>query len=116
LLLATEGSTAPEVILISLDGATSWLVNQYLDSGALSLQEGVGLLHSQGIKALRNITVCPSLTAPGHFAIATGSTAAANDIMADTFHLLQARSPRTSAALPPRSAVTWSTPLVKTCG
>ena len=44
--------------------------------------------------ALRNITVSPSLTAPGHIAIATGSTAAANDIVANTFHLIA--SPFTS--------------------
>ena len=94
MLLATEASTAPKVILISLDGATPWLVNQYLGSGVLSRQEGVGLLQSRGIKALRNITVCPSLTAPGHIAIATGSTAAANDIVANTFHLIA--SPFTS--------------------
>ena len=80
--------------VISLDGATPWLVNQYLGSGVLSRHEGVGLLQSRGIKALRNITVCPSLTAPGHIAIATGSTAAANDITANTFHLIA--SPFTS--------------------
>ena len=94
MLLATEASTAPKVILISLDGATPWLVNQYLASGVLSRHEGVGLLQSRGITALRNITVCPSLTAPGHIAIATGSTAAANDIIANTFHLIA--SPFTS--------------------
>src|SRR5262245_27449408 len=94
MLLATESSPAPKVILISLDGATPSLVNQYLASGVLSRQEGVGLLQSQGIKALRNITVCPSLTAPGHIAIATGSTAAANDIVANTFHFIA--SPLTS--------------------
>ena len=94
MLFATEASTAPKVILISLDGATPWLVNQYLASGVLNRHEGVGLLQRQGIQALRNITVCPSLTAPGHIAIATGSTAAANDIVANTFHLIA--SPFTS--------------------
>jgi predicted AlkP superfamily pyrophosphatase or phosphodiesterase len=94
ILLATEASTAPKIMLISLDGATPWLVNQYLASGVLSRQEGVGLLQSRGIKALRNITVCPSLTAPGHIAIATGATAGANDIPANTFHLIA--SPFTS--------------------
>src|SRR5215475_1618303 len=94
MLLATEASTAPKVILISLDGATPWLAIQYLVSGVLSRQEGLGLLQSRGIKALRNITVSPSLTAPGHIAIATGSTAAANDIVANTFHLIA--SPFTS--------------------
>jgi hypothetical protein len=40
MLLATEGSAAPQLILISLDGAASWLVDQYLASGVLSRQEG----------------------------------------------------------------------------
>ncbi len=69
-------------------------MNQYLASGVLSRHEGLGLLQIRGITALRNITVCPSLTAPGHIAIATGSTAAANDIVANTFHLIA--SPFTS--------------------
>jgi predicted AlkP superfamily pyrophosphatase or phosphodiesterase len=88
LLLATAASTTPKAIVISLDGATEWLVNQYLDSGVLGQQEGIGLLQRRGVKALRNITVCPSLTAPSHIAIATGSTAAANDIIANTMHLI----------------------------
>jgi len=73
MLLATEASTAPKVVLISLDGATPWLVNQYLARGVFSRHERVGLLRSGGIEALRDITVCPSLTAPGHIEIATGS-------------------------------------------
>ena len=87
-LLTAGASAAPKVILISLDGATPRFVNQYLVSGALSHDEGVGLLLSRGIRARRNITVSPSLTAPGHIAIATGSTAAANDIIANSFHLI----------------------------
>ncbi len=94
LLLATAALAAPKVIVISLDGATPWLVHQYLASGAISRTKGLGLLQSRGITALRNITVSPSLTAPGHIAIATGSTAAANDISANTFHLIA--SPFTS--------------------
>ena len=40
----------------------------------LSLHQGLGLLQSRGITALRNLIVSPSLTAPSHIAIATGST------------------------------------------
>jgi predicted AlkP superfamily pyrophosphatase or phosphodiesterase len=87
-LLAAGASAAPKVILISLDGATPWLLDRFLVSGVLSRHEGVGLLQSRGIRALRNITVSPSLTAPGHIAIATGSTAATNDIVANNFHLI----------------------------
>ena len=34
------------------------------------------------------MTISPSLTAAGHIAIATGSTAAHNDVVANTFHLV----------------------------
>src|SRR5215831_4568273 len=66
LLVATA-----HVILISLDDAPPRIVNEF-----------------------SNITIPPSLTAPGHISIATGSTAAKNDIIANTFHLLA--SPFTS--------------------
>jgi hypothetical protein len=60
----------------------------------LPADQGLGLLRSQGVFADQNTTIAPSLTAPGHIAIATGSTAANNDIIANTFHLVA--SPFTS--------------------
>ncbi len=78
----------PKVIVISLDGATPSAVNQYLSSGVLKPNEGVGRLRRQGITAQQNVTVTPSLTAPAHIAIGTGSTAARNDINANSFHLV----------------------------
>ena len=87
-LLAAVAAAAPRVIVISLDGATPRLVDQHMASGALSPTQGLGLLQNKGIRAEQNTTVSPSLTAPGHIAIATGSTAAHNDIVANTFHLV----------------------------
>lgn len=78
----------PKVVLISLDGATPRLIDQYLASGVLSQNEGLGLLKNVGVSADRNLTITPSLTAPAHIAIATGSTAANNDINANSFHLV----------------------------
>src|SRR5215510_14211407 len=80
--------TTPKVVLISLDGATPTLINQYLQTGVLSPDQGLGYLYTHGLEAQQNLTVTPSLTAPGHLAIATGSSAANNDIDANTFHLL----------------------------
>src|SRR5262245_47164981 len=71
---------APKVVLISLDGATPRLIDQYLQSGVLSANSGLGYLRSHGLVAEQNVTVNPSLTAPGHIAIATGSSAAKNDV------------------------------------
>src|SRR5688572_23859841 len=87
-LLTASAAAALKVILISLDGATPRFINQFLSDDVLSNDEGVGLLQGVGVRALRNITVAPSLTAPGHIAIATGSTAATNDITANTLHLI----------------------------
>src|SRR5262245_43738848 len=78
----------PKVVVISLDGATPRIVQQYLSAGVLRHDRGLGLLASHGFTATLNSTVAPSLTAPGHIAIATGSTAADNDVVANTFHLV----------------------------
>jgi hypothetical protein len=88
LLAAPAGIGAPKVVLISLDGATPRLVDQYLASGALPADKGLGLLQKMGIKAALNETTLPSLTAVGHIAIATGSTAARNNVVANSFHLV----------------------------
>src|SRR5262245_28415198 len=85
--------TTPQVVLISLDGATPTLINQYLQTGVLSPDQGLGYLYTHGLEAQRNLTVTPSLTAPGHIAIVTGSSAANNDIDANTFHLLASPFP-----------------------
>lgn len=76
-----------QVIVISLDGATPPLVDKYLNNGS-SQKEGIGLLQTQGIAAKQNVTITPSLTAPAHIAIGTGSNAARNDINANSFHLV----------------------------
>lgn len=77
----------PKVILISLDGATPRLVEQYLSKGILSPKQGLGLLKSHGITAQQNVTCMPSLTAACHIAIGTGSTTARNDINANTLQI-----------------------------
>src|SRR5262245_35491586 len=87
-LLAGAAVAAPRVVVISLDGATPGFVEQYLDSGVLSGKKGLGLIKREGITARQNVTINPSLTAPAHIAIASGSIAAHNDIPANTFHLL----------------------------
>ena len=76
----------PQVVIISLDGAKPGLVEGYLRSGTLDRKTGLGRLKKHGVVARQNITVTPSVTAVAHIAIATGSTAAHNDIPANTFH------------------------------
>ncbi len=79
---------APKVVLISLDGATDTIVDKYLASGVLDAKTGIGLLKAKGVAATDNETITPSITAPSHIAIATGSTAVNNDINANSFSLV----------------------------
>jgi hypothetical protein len=79
---------APKVVVISLDGATPQLVQEFRRDGTIAHDKGLGILRRHGVVAERNITADPSLTAVAHIAIATGSTAARNDTAANTFHLV----------------------------
>jgi predicted AlkP superfamily pyrophosphatase or phosphodiesterase len=79
---------APKIVLISLDGATPRIVNDLLRRGILPRDRGIGWLRSHGFFAEQNIVVAPSLTAVSHIAIATGSSAARNDVVSNSFHLL----------------------------
>jgi arylsulfatase A-like enzyme len=87
-VLCTSAYATPKAVVISLDGATPRIVDQLNASGQLNPNEGINLLRAKGFSALQNITIAPSLTAPAHIAIATGSIAAANDVVSNTFHLV----------------------------
>src|SRR5919198_4650427 len=76
-----------KVVVISLDGCKPAIVQQLLASGDLNSSKGLGLLLTRGAFAGGSMTVSPSLTAPNHIALATGSTGAHNDVPANTFHL-----------------------------
>ena len=80
-----HGSSAPKVVLISLDGAKPDLIQKYLEQGVLPRDGGLARLN-KGVVARQNVTATPSLTAVAHIAIATGSTAVHNDIPSNTFH------------------------------
>jgi hypothetical protein len=76
---------APKNIVISLDGATFSILQDYLNSNQLDSHTGLGYLANAGI-FLPSTAATASLTAPGHVAIATGSIAANNDINSNFFH------------------------------
>ncbi|XGV98763.1 MAG: alkaline phosphatase family protein [Leptolyngbya sp. BL-A-14] len=78
----------PKVVLISLDGATPGLIDEYLNRGVLDPNTGLGLLKKRGIVARRNITCNPSLTAACHVSIGTGATTAKTDVVSNSFHLV----------------------------
>ena len=82
----SNNSPVPKVIVISLDGATPALIEAYLANKVLPTNSGIGLLRSQGSRAIQNVTETPSLTAVSHLSIATGSTAVHNNVPSNTFH------------------------------
>ena len=86
--LCTSAYATPKTVIISLDGATPRIIDQLNASGQLNANEGINLLRMKGFSAQQNITIAPSLTAAAHIAIATGSIAAANDVVSNTFHLV----------------------------
>src|SRR5215471_11028657 len=90
LLSASIGQAwaASKVVVISLDGCKPAIVQQLLASGDLNSNKGLGLLLNRGAFASGSLAASPSLTAPNHIALATGSTGAHNDVAANTFHLV----------------------------
>src|SRR5262245_1222730 len=76
----------PKVIVISLDGATPTLIENYLATKALPKNTGLGTLRDHGSRAVTNVTETPSLTAVSHLSIATGSTSVHNNVPSNTFH------------------------------
>ena len=78
---------APKNIVISLDGATFSILKDYLDNDQLEPDSGLSLLAERGV-FIPSTTATASLTAPGHISIATGSTAANNNINTNFFHLV----------------------------
>jgi predicted AlkP superfamily pyrophosphatase or phosphodiesterase len=79
---------AAKFVLLSLDGATPHLVEEFIAQGILPADRGLGWLQQQGVSAQQFTVATPSLTAPSHIAIATGATAVQNNITANRFHLL----------------------------
>src|SRR5262249_29758192 len=87
--LAAQVWPRPKAVVISLDGGKPAIAQQLLNQGVLSPSRGIGLLMTHGAFAAKGSeSASPSLTAVNHIALATGSTAAHNDIPSNTFHLV----------------------------
>src|SRR5215813_5315494 len=87
--IVSQAWARPKAVVISLDGCKPEIVLELLNAGVLSPTRGIGLLYAKGAHAAPGSEpVSPSLTAPNHIALATGSSAAHNDIPSNTFHLV----------------------------
>ncbi|MBM7694188.1 putative AlkP superfamily phosphohydrolase/phosphomutase [Peribacillus deserti] len=79
----TSESKKNKVVLISFDGMRNDLTKQYLNEGKLP---NIKRLTEKGVMAEKTSTVTPSLTAPSHAAIATGSRPAKTGIVSNQWH------------------------------
>ena len=88
--VVTTLHAAPRVVLISLDGATPRArATQFMRDGTLPARPRARAARARG-RRRRSATSRSTRRSPrpAHIAIATGSTAARNDIPANTFHLV----------------------------
>ena len=85
-----QSFSTTQTIVLSADGISYFMLKDYLEKGLLSRESGIGYLAEKGVFVPSTVTT-PSVTAPSHIAIATGSIAAKNDITTNNVHLI--RSP-----------------------
>ena len=76
---------SPKVVVVSLDGAANWLVEEMLARGVLPPDGALARLARTGVRAEGMIPVTPSLTAPSHVAMFTGAYPERNGIVSNTF-------------------------------
>jgi predicted AlkP superfamily phosphohydrolase/phosphomutase len=79
------GAASPKVVLVSLDGAADWLVDDLLARGVLPPDGAVATLARTGVRAEAMIPVAVSMTSPSHVAMFTGAYPERNGIVSNTF-------------------------------
>jgi len=83
---ATAPAT-PKVVVVSLDGAAAWLVEEMLARGVLPPNGALARLARDGARAQGMVPVTPSLTAAAHVAMFTGAYAERNGIVGNSLLL-----------------------------
>jgi len=83
---AEEAPTAsPKVVLVSLDGAADWLVDDLLARGVLPPEGALATLARTGVRAEAMVPIAVSMTSPSHVAMFTGAYPERNGIVSNTF-------------------------------
>jgi predicted AlkP superfamily pyrophosphatase or phosphodiesterase len=87
-LAAEKPPTAkPRVVLVFLDGAADWLVDDYLARGVLPADGAFAELVRTGVRAEAMVPPDASLTATSHYTMLTGAWPETHGIVSNTFHL-----------------------------
>lgn len=76
---------SPKVVLVSLDGAADWLVDEFLARGVLPPDGAFATLARTGVRAEAMVPIAESMTAPSHTAMFTGTYPERNGIVSNTF-------------------------------
>lgn len=88
-VLPQAGAEGPErparVVVVSVDGAADWLVDDLLARGVLPPDGAFGRLARTGVRAEALVPVAASLTAPAHVAMFTGAYPESSGIVSNAF-------------------------------
>lgn len=76
----------PRVVLVFLDGAADWLVDDYLARGVLPADGALAGMARTGVRAEAMIPPDASVTAPAHYTMLTGAWPEQHGIVNNTFH------------------------------
>jgi len=80
------GKSNPKVVLVSLDGAADWLVDDFLARGVLPPDGALARLSRTGVRAEGMVTLDISATAPAHVSLYTGAYPEQTGIVSNTYH------------------------------
>ena len=81
----------PKVVVVSLDAAADWIVDDLLARGVLPPDGAFGRMARQGARAEAMIPISPSMTAPAHISMFTGAYPERTGIVSNSFLLAGGR-------------------------
>ncbi|MBI2957087.1 MAG: alkaline phosphatase family protein [Acidobacteria bacterium] len=77
---------SPKVVVVFVDGAADWLVEEYLERGVLPRESGFGRLRGVGLEAEYLAPPDASVTAPSFYTQLTGTYPDRHGIVSNRFH------------------------------
>jgi predicted AlkP superfamily pyrophosphatase or phosphodiesterase len=80
-----SSKTSPKVVVVSLDAAADWLVDEFLARGVLPAGGAFARMSRSGVRAEAMISINVASTSPSHVAMFTGAYPERTGIVANTF-------------------------------